>query len=70
MEPAFHPSDLESDRIALYSVKTGRRIFAITNSPAVPSVQTFAISPRENQLAVLMAGQIALYRIPSRPSDH
>jgi hypothetical protein len=70
MEPAFHPSDLESDRIALYSVKTGRRIFAITNSPAVPSVQTFAISPREDQLAVLMAGQIALYRIPSRPSDH
>jgi hypothetical protein len=63
----FHPSDLQSERIALYSAKTGQCIFAINNSPTVPAVQTFAISPAEEQLAVLTAGQIALYRIPAHP---
>ena len=67
LEPAFHPADLQSERIALYSAKTGECVFAVKNLPAVPAVQTFAISPREEQLAVLMAGQIALYRIPARP---
>ncbi len=67
---AFHPSDLQSERIALYSAKTGQCIFAVNNLSTVPAVQTFAISPAEEQLAVLTAGQIALYRIPAHPVEH
>jgi hypothetical protein len=70
LESVFRPSDLESERIVLYSAKSGQRIFELKISSAVPAVQTFAISPREEQLAVLMAGQIALYRIPARPLEH
>ena len=65
LEPAIYPSDLQGERIALYSAKTGRRIFALKDSLAVPAVQTFAISPQEERLAVLMTGQITLYRIPA-----
>jgi hypothetical protein len=70
LESVFRPSDLESERIVLYSARSGQRIFELKISSAVPAVQTFAISPREEQLAVLMAGQIALYRIPARPLEH
>jgi len=70
LDSVFRPSDLESERIVLYGAKTGQRIFELKISPAVPAVQTFAISPREEQLAVLTAGQIALYRIPARPFEH
>ncbi len=66
----FHPSDLQNERIALYSAKTGQWIFAVNNLLTVPAVQTFAISPAEEQLAVLTAGQIALYRIPAHPVEH
>jgi hypothetical protein len=67
---AFHPSDLQSERIALYSTKTGQCIFAVNNLLTVPAVQTFAIFPAEEQLAVLTAGQIAFYRIPAHPAEH
>jgi hypothetical protein len=67
---AFHPSDLQSERIALYSARTGQCIFVVNNLLTVPAVQTFAISPAEEQLAVLTAGQIAFYRIPTHPNFH
>jgi len=31
----------------------------------VPAVQTFAISPREDQVALLKGGEIAFYRVPA-----
>jgi hypothetical protein len=60
----FHTSDLKSERIVLYSAKTGKRILALNVSRVVPAVQTFAISPGEEELAVLTTDQITLYRIP------
>ena len=65
----FHTSDLKSERIVLYSARTGQRILALNVSPVVPAVQTFAISPREDELAVLTTDQITLYRVP-RVFDH
>ena len=66
----FRPSDLKSERVALYSAKTGHRILALTVSPVVPAVQTFAISPREEELAVLTTDHITLYRIPQPSLKH
>lgn len=60
----FHMSDLKSERIVLYSTKTGQRIFAVNVSPVVPAVQMFAISPRADELAVLTTNRITVYRIP------
>lgn len=63
----FKPSDLKSARVTIYRAKNGRRIFSIGLPDPVPAVQTFAISPGEDQLAVLRAGEIAFYRVS--PSD-
>ena len=65
----FHLSDLKSERIVLYSARTGQRVFALNVSPVVPAVQMFAVSPREDELAVLTTDRITLYRIP-RILDH
>lgn len=65
----FHLSDLKSERIVLYSARTGQRVFALNVSPVVPAVQMFAVSPREDELAVLTTDRITLYRIPRIP-DH
>ena len=59
----FKPSDLRSARVTIYRAKNGRRIFSIGLPDPVISVQTFAISPREDQLAVLSAAEIAFYRV-------
>jgi hypothetical protein len=66
----FRPSDLKSERVVLYSTKTGHRLLALSISPVVPAVQTFAISPGEEELAVLTTGHITVYRIPQRTLDH
>ena len=65
----FRTSDLKSERIVLYSARTGQRILALNVSPVVPALQTFAISPQEDELAVFTTDQITLYRIP-RSADH
>jgi hypothetical protein len=59
----FKPSDLKSARVTIYRAKNGRRIFSIALPDPVTSVQTFAISPREDQLAILTAGEVAFYRV-------
>jgi hypothetical protein len=59
----FKPSDLKAARVTIYSVKNGRRIFSIGFPDPIPAVQTFAISPREDQLAILTASGIAFYRL-------
>jgi hypothetical protein len=66
----FRTSDLKTERIALYSARTGQRILALNVSPVVPALQTFAISPHEDQLAVFTSDQISLYRIPRSSPDH
>jgi hypothetical protein len=60
----FHMSDLKSQRIVLYSARTARRIFSLNVFPVVPAVQTFAISPHGDELAVLTTDKITLYPIP------
>ena len=59
----FKPSDLKSARVTLYRAENGRRIFSIRLPDPVPAVQTFAISPREDQVALLKADEIAFYRV-------
>ena len=66
----FRTSDLKSERVALYSARTGHRILSLNVSPVVPAVQTFAISPREEELAVLTTDHITLYRIPQSGLKH
>ena len=43
----------------LYGARTGKRILALNVAPVLPAVQTFAIFPHEEQLAVLTTDQIA-----------
>lgn len=63
LQTVFKPSDLKSARVAVYRATNGRRIFSIRLPDPVPAVQTFAISPREDQVAVLRADEIAFYRM-------
>lgn len=65
LQSVFKPADLKSARVTIYRAKNGRRIFSIGLPHPVPAVQTFAISPREDQVAVLKAGEIAFYRVPA-----
>jgi hypothetical protein len=65
LQSVFKPSDLKSARVTIYRAKNGRRIFSIGLPDPVPAVQTFAISPREDQVALLKAGEIAFYRVPA-----
>jgi len=62
LQSVFKPSDLKSARVTVYRATNGHRIFSIGFPDPVPAVQTFAISPREDQVALLKAGEIALYR--------
>ena len=66
----FRTSDLKSERVALYSAKTGHRVLALSVSPVVPAVQAFAISPGEEELAVLTTDHITLYRVPQSSLKH
>jgi hypothetical protein len=59
----FKPSDLKSARVTIYRTRNGRRVLSIGLPDPVTSVQTFAISPREDQLAILGADEIAFYRL-------
>jgi hypothetical protein len=63
-DSAFHASDLESEHIAVYRAANGARLFTLTVPSPEPTVQTFALSPDANQLAVLQGDQIAFYKIP------
>jgi hypothetical protein len=65
LQSVFKPSDLKSARVTIYRAKNGRRIFSIGLPDPVPAVQTFAISPSEDQLALLRAREIAFYRVPA-----
>jgi hypothetical protein len=59
----FKPSDLKSARVTVYRATNGRRIFSVALPDPVPAIQAFAISPREDQVALLKADEIAFYRI-------
>ena len=62
-QTVFKPSDLKSARVTVYQAKNGRRIFSIGLPDPVTAVQTFAISPREDQVALLKADEITFYRM-------
>lgn len=66
----FRPSDLQSEHITIYGAKNGKRIISLDIPGPVPAAQMFAISPREDQLAVLMSDQIVFYRVPTQLSTH
>jgi hypothetical protein len=62
-QAVFKPSDLKSARVTVYRAENGRRIFSIAVPDPVPAVQTFAISPGEDQVALLKVDEIAFYRV-------
>jgi hypothetical protein len=64
-DSAFHASDLASERIAVYRAENGGRVFALTITSPVPTVQTFVLSPDGSQLAVMSGEQIAFYEVPT-----
>jgi len=63
LQSVFKPSDLKSARVTVYRTTNGRRIFSIALPDPVPAVQTFAISPNEDQVALLKSDEIAFYRV-------
>ena len=64
LQSDFKPSDLKSSHVAVYQATNGHCIFSIGVRDLAPAVQTFAISPREDQMAILKAGEIVFYRVP------
>ena len=62
-QAVFRRSDLKSARVTVYRAENGRRIFSIAVPDPVPAVQTFAISPGEDQVALLKVDEIAFYRV-------
>ena len=63
-DSVFRRTDLKREHIAIYRRENGRRILAVSIPSPAPTVQTFALSPTGNQLAVLRGDQIALYSVP------
>lgn len=63
-DSVFRPTDLKSEHIGIYRSTNGRRILALSITPPVPTVQTFALAPGGRQLAVLHGDRIALYSLP------
>jgi hypothetical protein len=63
-ESLFLPADLVSENIGVYRVENGKRTFAVSIPAPVPTLQTFVLSPRGDQLAVLKGDQIAFYSVP------
>ena len=62
-QSVFKRSDLKTSHVAVYQATNGHRIFSIGVRDLVPAVQTFAISPREDQMAIVKAGEIIFYRV-------
>jgi hypothetical protein len=67
LEPSgvFHPSDLKSERIRVYSAVDGKRVFSIRVTAPSPSVGGYAMAPDGRQMAVLTREQIAIYSVPA-----
>jgi hypothetical protein len=64
-EAAFRTSDVANERIAVYSAANGERTFAVTIPSPSPTVQSFALSPDGNFVAVILGDQIAFYKVPA-----
>jgi hypothetical protein len=63
----YRSSDLEAEHIAVYRANDGRKVLAVGMPSPIPTLQTFALSPRGDQLAVLSQDQIAVYALPAEP---
>jgi len=63
LQSVFKPSELKSSYVAVHRAKNGRLIFSIGVRDLAPTVQAFAISPREDQMALLKTSEIAFYQV-------
>jgi len=63
LQSVFKPSGLKGSHVAVYRTANGRRIFLIGVPDLVPAVQTFAISPRGDQMALLKSSEIDFYEV-------
>ena len=61
----YRSTDLMAEHINVYRASNGRRVLAVSTRSPVPSLQTFALSPGGDQLAVLSQDQIAVYALPA-----
>jgi hypothetical protein len=60
----FHPSDLKSERLRVYSAVNGKRVFSVQVNEPVASVGGYAMAPDGRELAVLTRDEIAIYTMP------
>jgi len=63
----FHPSELKEQRVGIYRVKNGQKLFGLRVPAPLPAMQTFALSPDGGQLAILQQEQIGFYPLPVTP---
>ena len=63
-EAPFRLSDLTAQDVDVYRVQDGRKLIALKLSSLLPTLQTFALSPDGQQLAVLQQDQIMFYALP------
>ena len=63
----YRSSDLEAEHIAVYRANNGRKVLTVGMPSPIPTLQTFALSPSGDQLAVLSRDQIAVYALPAEP---
>ena len=67
-DAVFRSSDLASERIGVYRSQNGQRLFNVSVSSPIPTVQTFVLSPSGDQLAVLDRDRITLYPVLPMPA--
>jgi hypothetical protein len=59
----FHAGDLKNEYVTVHSADNGKTMLSLSVTPPLPTLQTVALSQDGTQLAVLSAGQIAVYSI-------
>jgi len=65
----FHPSDLKSERVRVYSAANGKRLFTAQVPAPSPSQGGFAITPDGRQMAILTREQIVIYAVPAQAAN-
>jgi hypothetical protein len=63
----FRLSDLKAQDVDVYRAQDGHKLVALKVSSLLPTLQTFALSPDGQQLAVLQQDQVVFYTVSGNP---
>jgi hypothetical protein len=66
-DAAFHSRDVKDLRVAVFSGENGRRVASLVVPDPLPTLQTFALSPDGQQVAVLANHEILFFPLPAPP---